>query len=135
MRIALCVLATGAVAACASAGGLDAAGGRPLRYGPECAAARERARLAPDSAVIAPTLVALVVPPLPVPAGVQGDTAQVTVRVDSTGTVALDGVRVAGVRDARYAAQLRATVARMRFRPAALGTCAVEGTARLSYAL
>jgi hypothetical protein len=107
-----------------------------LAYGPACAGARARALASPAPDGLAPARPRQVVlPPQPVPRALRGETAVVTVRVDSAGVPTPEGIRVAGLTDASYAARLRAGLRTSRYWPAALEGCAVESTITLQYHL
>jgi hypothetical protein len=121
--------------ACASAPKRAQESGAGLRYGPQCAAARDRARGTPDSlpGLAPPTSVELFLSPLPVPDRVKGRSARITLRVDSAGTPIAETLLVTGIDDRAYLSRLRSAALKMRYRPAVLDGCAVEGTARLRY--
>lgn len=63
-------------------------------------------------------------PPTP-PAAERGNTAMVTLYVDSRGRVSKDSIEVKGVTDAAYISALRAMAAKLQFVPAVANGCAV----------
>ena len=123
-----------ALAACASVPKPEPDYGAGLRYGVECAPARDRARtggMLPD--MVLPQVVTSPTPPLPVPRALQGRTVSVVLRVDSAGYPVPGTIQITGANDRRFAGGMRAMVERTRYRPAVLEGCAVEGTARATY--
>ena len=125
------VTGAGVALACASAAPYPG-----LRYGPECASARDQARSEPlPSSIVHPRPMELFIPPMPVPNNLRGKTALLEIRVDNLGRPEKGGVRVTGLQNSGYAKKLLTQTRRMRFVPAQLDGCAVEGRFRISISL
>jgi hypothetical protein len=104
------------------------------RVGPECAAARERARATPTpSGLTAARPAKIFVPPLPPPANIRGHTALIEVTVDSTGEIPRDGVLVSGIADRAYASELRRQTIRTPVVAATLDGCIVAGRFTMTF--
>jgi hypothetical protein len=107
-----------------------------LDYGPACDDARLRVAKDPHTfGFHGAVTTELVLPPMPVPMSVDGDTAVVDLVVDPYGRPKDGTIRVVGVRNAEYRAKIVRAVAATQFSPAHLGGCALEGTAHLTYQL
>jgi hypothetical protein len=100
----------------------------------ECTAARQRAReqkLLPTDTMYPPFPSSLVMPPLPLPKSLKqnGVNMLFTFRVDSAGRVISDrSFTTPQVSESAYQKKLDASMRAMKFRPAILDGCVVEGT-------
>ena len=134
-------LALGALAACRPAAqraagqpSSAAAAGPGARFGPACAAAIARARANPADAAIAPARpLSALMPPFPPAGAARPVRLAVRFALDSAGGHDPAALAVEGAPSTAYAAEVRRTFARARFRPALLDGCGVPAPAALTY--
>ena len=102
----------------------------------ECVVERKRAVDRRDTVTIYPPTPRNI-PTLPLPAPERDRNAQMTytVRVDPAGTPIQKTASVTGLKDSRYRETVLHTMQQIRYRPAMLDGCAVEGTYRFEMTL
>jgi hypothetical protein len=97
-------------------------------YGEQCAEARRQAR---DSVVPpgyqTPTLLRVVVPPMPVPEKLKKSRVTIGFAVDSAGNIDLQNTTITGIGDRAYVSRLRRQFRDYEFYPARVGRCGVRG--------
>jgi hypothetical protein len=109
------------------------AGAAAVGRAPLPCAATELTLPRPDAGFEPPRPRGFFIPPLPLPAGVQGQYLQARLVVDSSGATVRDSIAVCGIADATYARELALRLARLTFEPARRNGAAVRAPVIIGY--